>query len=67
MDPNAIADALKAALDDGEAWLASLDDGPDKTRGLRLAALVHAALLEWKLWAVGGGHVRPDSGGDPKP
>lgn len=67
MDPDAIANAIKAALDDAEAFVASLPDGADKTRGLRLAALAHASLLEWKLWAVGSGHVQQDSGGDPKP
>lgn len=62
-----LADAQKALLDEAEARVAALADGPVKNRVDRALNLAHKALDLVKRELVDGEIIQPYSGGDPKP
>jgi hypothetical protein len=60
-----LADATRALLDELHGRIDILDD-PQRARGQRVLRVMHAAADALKDWAVDGGLIVIESGGDPK-
>lgn len=61
-----LANGTKALLDELHRRIDGLGE-PQRGRGQRVLRVMHAAADALKDWAVGGGLVQIESGGDPKP